>query len=53
MPNHPIPVPVQERIVQMSQNGNAIRRIAKTTGTCRPTVRKYIEIGVQRSNNKK
>lgn len=47
MANNPIPIPKQEKIVNLSDQGYAIRRIAKKTETCRPTVRKYIEIGVQ------
>jgi DNA-binding NarL/FixJ family response regulator len=52
MPNNPIPIEKQERIVNLSDRGWAIRRIATETGTCRPTVRKYREIGVQNKNTK-
>jgi DNA-binding NarL/FixJ family response regulator len=52
MANNPIPIPKQEKIVNLSERGYAIRRIAKDTGTCRPTVRKYQEIGVQYPKNK-
>jgi len=52
MANNPIPVPKQEKIVNLSKKGYAIRRIAKDTETCRPTVRKYIDIGVQYPESK-
>ena len=52
MPNNPIPIEKQERIVRLAQDNTAIRRIASLTGTCRPTVRKYIEKGVQVRNKK-
>lgn len=41
MPNNPIPPEKRETIERLSKENYAIRRIAKITDTCRPTVRKY------------
>lgn len=39
--NNQIPKDKRERIAQLSRQGYSIHRIARTTGTSRPTVRKY------------
>jgi DNA-binding NarL/FixJ family response regulator len=50
MPNNPISNEKQDQIINLSNKGWAIRRIATETGTCRPTVRKYQKI--DRENKK-
>jgi len=50
MPNNPIPSEKRERIEQLSKQDYAIRRIAKMTETCRPTVRKYQNLMETNSN---
>lgn len=48
MANNPIPDEVREEIEELSEKGYAIYRIAKITGTCRPTVRKYGKFGEEK-----
>lgn len=41
MVNNPIPKETKEKIIQLSNQGYSIHKIAKLTETSRPTVRKY------------